>query len=128
MNLASVSRTIVYSTAIMGYRGRGVSIYRETLAWDSPNGLNRILDQMVARKKMLSAFDLTPVQRSALQRDLQEMCTHFVLISLRNCIRQPRTLVAALTRMTRDIPQIWQMLPASLWQLPAYRASLRENK
>lgn len=128
LKLASASRAIVYSTAIMGYRGRGVSIYRETLAWDSPNGLNRILDQMVARKKMLTTFNLSHVQRSALQRDLQGMCTHFVLISLRNCIRQPRVLIAALTRMTRDIPQIWQMLPASLWQLPAYRASLLENK
>ncbi len=126
--LAFGSRTTVYSTAIMGYRGHGVSIYRETLSWDSPNGLNRILDQMVARKKTLTIFNLSHVQRSALQRELQEMCTHFVLIGLRNCIRQPRVFVAALARMTRDIPQIWQMMPASLWRLRSYRTSLLENK
>lgn len=121
--LASASHTTVYSTAIMGYRGYGVSIYRETISWDSQNGLNRILDQIVACKKMLSTFNLSDGQRSALQRELQKMCNHFVFISFRNGVRQPRVVAAAWARMTRDAPAIWQFVPVSLLRLPGHRAS-----
>lgn len=124
LELAHRSRATAYNTAIMGHRGRGVSIYRETLSWDSPNGLNRLIDQMVMRKKMLANYELSLSQRAALRSALQRSCTHFVFLSLRNGVRQPRTVAAALARITREVPQIWQMMPIALHRLPAHRAEL----
>jgi succinoglycan biosynthesis protein ExoW len=124
LELAYLSRATTYSTAIMGHRGRGVSIYRDTLSWDSPHGLSRVLDQMVLRKKILAAFDLTAEQRALLHNDLQRSCNHFVFLSLRNSVRQPRTVAAALARMSRDFPQIWRMVPTAIRRVPAHRAEL----
>lgn len=122
--LADRSRATAYSTAIMGHRGRGVSIYRDTLSWDSPNGLSRVLDQMVMRKKILASFKLTSNQQGLLRRDIQNACNHFVFLSLRNSVRQPRTVAAALARMTLDFPLVWRMVPTALCRLPAHRAAL----
>lgn len=124
LKLAYLSRVTAYSTAIMGHRGRGVSIYRDTLSWDSPHGLSRVLDQMVLRKKILAAFDLNDEQQALLRNDLQRACNHFVFLSLRNSVRQPRTVAAAVARMSRDFPQIWRMVPEAIRRVPAHRAEL----
>lgn len=125
LTLASRSTRIAYSTEIHGRRGVGVSIYRESLAWDSENGLSRVADEILMRTTIRHHFSLTRAQVKILKNDAQLVCDHFVFLALRNARKQPRQLKDALLRLTRQGPSFWTMVPVSLLRLPAYVRKLR---
>jgi succinoglycan biosynthesis protein ExoW len=127
LDVSRHSRKVAIATEVLGRRGRGVSIYRGTLAWDSPNVLSRLADQIIMRNKIAGRFDLPTEQLRALRADAQKVCNHFVFLGLRNASRQPRAIVEALSRLTRQHPMFWTMVPASLIGLPAYRRQLYQG-
>lgn len=127
LTLAHRSHRIAYSTAVNGNRGIGISIYRESLAWDSPNGLSRVADEILMRTTIRRKFDLTAGQKRLLQQDAQLVCDHFAFLAVRNARKQPRQLSEALSRLTRESPGFWLMVPASLLRLPAYVRKLRRE-
>lgn len=127
LTLASRSSRIAYSTAINGWRGVGVSIYRESLAWDSPNGLSRVADEISMRTAISRRFNLGRPQLRLLRSDAQMVCNHFVFLAVRNARKQPRELMGALLRLTRESPSFWMMVPHSLMTLPRYVRDLRRS-
>jgi succinoglycan biosynthesis protein ExoW len=127
LTLAHRSKRIAYSTAINGRRGVGISIYRESLAWDSLHGLSRVADEILMRTTIRRKFDLTADQKRLLQQDAQRVCDHFAFLAVRNARKQPRQLSEAILRLTRHSPSFWRMIPGSLLRLPSYVRKLRRE-
>lgn len=125
LSLASRSKKITYSTAIGGRRGFGVSIYRETLAWDSPNGLSRLADEILMRSTISQMFVLSDAHKHLLRRDAQGSHDHFLFLALRNARRQPRSVASALRRILTESPSSWVMLARAVINLPKHVVDLR---
>lgn len=128
LTLASRSKKIVYSTMIGGRRGFGVSIYRETLGWDSPNGLSRLADEILLRSTISGSFDLSKSHRSLLRRDAQKSHDHFLFLALRNARRQPSGIASALRRVLTENPSSWGMFARAVFHLPNHVRDLREQR
>lgn len=127
LTLASRSTKIAYSTMIGGRRGFGVSIYRETLGWDSPNGLSRLADEILLRSIISRNFDLSKSHRFLLRRDAQKSHDHFLFLALRNAKRQPSGIASALRRVLSENPSSWGMLARAVCHLPNHVRGLREQ-
>lgn len=125
ITLAGRCEKVAYSTAIMGARGRGVSVYRDALAWDSPHAPDRLIDGLVFRDKLLKAFNLTPEQRALSEKEAQETRDHLTFLCLRNLRSQPGTSMRAAVRITRELPRFWLHFPRTCLRLPAHQRSFR---
>jgi succinoglycan biosynthesis protein ExoW len=123
--LSTAAAQVSYSTRVSGERGEGVSIYRETLAWDSPRGPDRIIDEIVLRNRLLSRYALEPLQREAVLASKVERITHLLFILLRWVRKDVRVAGRALVRVTRRAPEFWYYVPEALLCLPAHARELR---
>ena len=127
LTVACRSKKIAYSTMIGGRRGFGVSIYRETLGWDSPNGPSRLADEIFMRSTISRNFDLSKSQRSLLRRDTQKSHDHFVFLALRSTRRQPGGIASALRRILTENPSSWGMFARAIFNLPNHIRDLRKH-
>lgn len=118
--LAKRSGKVSYSTAVMGARGEGVSVYREALAWDSVNAPDRLIDGLVFRHKLATVFDLDPAQRRLSGRETQATRDHLVFLCLRNLRYRPLRSLHAAFRITRELPGFWLHFPRTCFRVPAH--------
>lgn len=125
ITLAGRCEKVAYSTAIMGARGRGISVYRDALAWDSPHAPDRLIDGLVFRDKLLRAFDLTPAQRALSEKEAQETRDHLTFLCLRNLRHRPGTSAHAAARITRELPSFWLHFPRTCLRVPAHQRSFK---
>ncbi len=125
--LANRSRRLVYHTGIMGRRGRGVSIYRSTLSWDSPAGIGRVVDQISMRRMVADRFNLDRQQVKRIDDEIERLCEHVIFLAVRNSLRHPRTIIAELRRLTALYPAFWRRVPAAIIGLPVVRARLLQG-
>jgi succinoglycan biosynthesis protein ExoW len=119
--LARQSGRVSYSTAVMGARGEGVSIYREALAWDSVNAPDRLIDGLVFRDKLAALFDLDPAQKKLSENEAQVTRDHLVFLCLRNLRYRPLTTLHAVRRISRELPAFWLHFPKTCLRLPSHR-------
>ncbi|TAM99092.1 MAG: glycosyltransferase family 2 protein [Rhizobiaceae bacterium] len=122
--LARQSGTVSYSTAVMGARGEGVSIYREALAWDSVNAPDRLIDGLVFRNKLTTVFDLDAVQKTLSEKEEQETRDHLVFLCLRNLRYRPLTTLHAIRRISRELPSFWLHFPKTCSRIPSHHRTL----
>jgi succinoglycan biosynthesis protein ExoW len=122
--LAKQSSRVSYSTAVMGARGEGVSIYREALAWDSVNAPDRLIDGLVFRNKLTTVFDLDAAQRKLSEKEEQETRDHLVFLCLRNLRYRPLTTLHAIRRISRELPSFWLHFPKTCSRIPAHHRTL----
>jgi succinoglycan biosynthesis protein ExoW len=120
IELAERSEKVSYSTAPMGSRGQGVSIYREALAWDSANAPDRLIDGLVFRDKLSRSFELDPDQRSLSDHEAQVTRDHLLFLCLRNLRYRPRNTANALLRVSREIPGFWLHFPRTFLRVPGH--------
>ncbi|WP_159586511.1 glycosyltransferase family 2 protein [Chelativorans xinjiangense] len=120
ITLAKQSKRVSYSTAVMGSRGRGVSVYREALAWDSVHAPNRLIDGLVFRDKLLTIFDLDSTQRRLSEQEAQETRDHLVFLCLRNLRYRPLNTLDAALRISRELPSFWLHFPKTCLRVPAH--------
>ncbi|MBB6226423.1 succinoglycan biosynthesis protein ExoW [Polymorphobacter multimanifer] len=125
--LANRSRRLAYHTGIMGRRGRGVSLYRSTLSWDSPSGIARVVDQISMRRMVAERFSLDRQQVKRVDDEIVELCEHVIFLALRNSFRHPRTILAELRRLTGLYPAFWRRVPSAIIGLPVVRARLMQG-
>ncbi len=125
--LANNSRRLAYHTGIMGRRGRGVSIYRATLSWDSPSRIARVIDQINMRRMVAERFTLDRQQVKRVDDEIAELCDHVTFLAVRNSFRHPAAIVAALRRLTGMYPAFWRRVPSAIIGLPRVRARLMQN-
>ena len=126
--LASQSETVSYSTAVMGSRGRGVSVYRETLSWDSPAASDRLIDEIVFRYKLLRSYEFNNRKRREIKRATQKKRDHLLFLSIRNLRSQPRVTLATVRKISVQIPDFWIRLPITVLRLPGHIKELRREK
>ena len=119
LTAASRGVALAYSTAILGHRGRGVSVYREALAWDSPTFIPRLIDAFHLRTLIASRFDLSPAATRLNARERREAAEE-IAFALARRIRSPGDLPAALGAITRE-GGLWAAVIAALPRLPAIR-------
>jgi succinoglycan biosynthesis protein ExoW len=120
IELARQSDWVAYLTAPMGCRGQGVSIYREALAWDSPNAPNRLIDGLVFRDKLMRHFRLDLGQKQLSEKEAQETRDHLLFLCIRNLRYRPRNSVEALVRVTRENPRFWLHFPKTFFRVPGH--------
>lgn len=120
IELARRSDRVAYTTAVMGSRGEGVSIYREALSWDSANAPNRLIDGLVFRRKLATSFDLDTKRRSLSLAEEQETRDHLLFLCIRNLRYRPRNTLDAIARVSREIPSFWLHLPKTFFRIPAH--------
>lgn len=125
ITLAKQSDKVSYSTAVMGSRGRGVSVYREALAWDSVNAPDRLIDGLVFRDKLVTIFDLDPTQRGLSEQEAQETRDHLVFLCLRNLRYRPLVTLRAALRITRELPSFWFHFPRTCLRVPAHHRTFK---
>ena len=125
--LASQSEKVSYSTSIMGSRGRGVSIYRETLSWDLPAAPDRLIDEIVLRNKLLRSYEFDNQKRREIRRATQKKRDHLLFLSIRNLRSQPRVTLATARRISVQIPDFWIRLPTTVLRLPGHIKELRRE-
>lgn len=123
--LAKRSSKVSYSTAVMGSRGEGVSIYREALAWDSVNAPDRLIDGLVFRDKLVNTFDLDSTQRRLSEQEAQETRDHLVFLCLRNLRYRPLTTLRAALRISRELPSFWLHFPKTCLRVPAHHRTFK---
>lgn len=120
IELARRSNRVAYSTAVMGSRGQGVSIYREALSWDSANAPNRLIDGLVFRRTLARRFDLDAQRKLLHLVEEQETRDHLLFLCIRNLRYRPRNTLDALQRVSREIPSFWLHLPRTFLRIPAH--------
>jgi succinoglycan biosynthesis protein ExoW len=120
IELARRSDRVAYTTAVMGSRGEGVSIYREALSWDSANAPNRLIDGLIFRRKLARSFDLDARRRLLHFVEEQETRDHLLFLCIRNLRYRPRNTLDALLRVSREIPSFWLHLPRTFLRIPAH--------
>jgi succinoglycan biosynthesis protein ExoW len=120
IELAGRSDHVAYTTAVMGSRGEGVSIYREALSWDSANAPNRLIDGLIFRRKLSRSFEMDLERKLLSQVEEQETRDHLVFLCIRNLRRRPRNTLDALLRVSREIPSFWLHLPRTFLRIPAH--------
>lgn len=123
--LAKRSAKVSYSTAVMGSRGKGVSVYREALAWDSVNAPDRLIDGLVFRHELATLFDLDATQRRLSEQEAQATRDHLVFLCLRNLRYRPLTTLRAAVRITRELPGFWLHFPKTCLRVPAHYRSFK---
>jgi succinoglycan biosynthesis protein ExoW len=111
----------------MGARGRGVSVYRETLAWDSRDAPDRLIDELLFRKKLLLTYNLPEADRAATKRAATEKLDHLVFLLLRQLSREPLIVPRALRRLRREAPEYCAHIPLSLLRQFAHIRRLRTS-
>ena len=124
IELAAKARKVAFTAAHTGLRGRGVSIYRETLAWGSPLGMETKIDEILLRARIFGQFSLTARQQLKLRTELQKASDHLLFLMLRNARLHPKLVFKSLLRVTRFYPRIWTMMPQSALGLSKHRAQL----
>lgn len=125
--LADRSRRLAYHTGIMGCRGRGVSIYRSTLSWDSPRRIARVVDQINMRRMVAKRFSLDQQQVKRVADEIAELCDHVTFLAVRNSYRHPQTIVTELRRLTGMYPEFWRRVPSAIFGLPTIRSRLLQG-
>lgn len=120
IELARRSDRVAYTTAVMGSRGEGVSVYREALSWDSANAPNRLIDGLIFRRKLALRFDLDTERRLLSLIEEQETRDHFLFLCIRNLRYRPRNTLEALLRVSREIPSFWLHFPRTFLRIPAH--------
>jgi len=105
----------------MGYRGSGISIYREALAWDSPTFIPRLLDAFRFRSVVAERFALTPAQAQLNRRHRQDAADEIAFALARGAIRSPRAAAAAAGGILRAGPPLWRAIAAAMPRLSAIR-------
>ena len=123
LTLTEKAPQVGYHSGLMGARGRGVSINSGAYAWDSREGLQRVVDEISLHSKIKRRFALTSAQQAAIDTKLMRDCDHFFFLMIRNCHRYPVTALRAFRRLSKLDAAIWRRAPASLMRLRAHRAS-----
>jgi succinoglycan biosynthesis protein ExoW len=120
LTIANRGSAMAWSTAILGKRGRGVSVYREALAWDSPAFIPRLIDAFHLRTLIASRFALSPkaARLNACERREAAEEIAFALVRL---LRSPRELPAALAAVTHERHGLWAMIVAAIPRLLTIR-------
>lgn len=119
LELSRKSDRISYSASPMGARGRGVSLYRGALSWDSPRALDSLIDGLKLQKK-ISRYDVDPAERSMLRRKRRQMRDRLMFLMLRALPRRPDIVCQAAIRLAKELPDYFLHAPASLLRVPSH--------
>lgn len=120
LTIADRGAAMAYSTAILGQRGRGVSVYREALAWDSPAFIPRLIDAFHLRTLIARRFTLLPETARLNARERREAAEE-IAFALARRLRHPRELPTALAAVTREGNGLWTAIVTALPRLSAIR-------
>ncbi len=124
LNLASRSEKIAFSLRVNGKRGTGVSIYRETLSWDSPKILERLLDELLLREYIRAELELSKRQMEIVNCGQQIVFAQFIFLALRMLFRHPSVTLQAVSRLLDDIPHLVLSIPRAISKIRIARAQL----
>jgi succinoglycan biosynthesis protein ExoW len=127
MDLSRECDRIVYTTRLMGQRGKGVSIYDETLAWGSPNAPNRVIEELRFRQKMMSVSYFGVAKKLRIFGSARQRADHLLFLILRNLRHNPEIAKAAIGRFVREVPMFGLFLPVSVISLPLHYLALRRQ-
>lgn len=125
--LSSECDLITYSTQEFAVRGRGVSIFRETLSWESLDGPNRIIDELMFRRQLLNGYGFSLGKKLSIYKSAQTKTNHWLFLVLRHLKSNPETSKKALKRYLRELPQFVCCLPIALVYLPFHYLQLRSE-
>jgi succinoglycan biosynthesis protein ExoW len=120
LTIADRGGAMAYSTKILGQRGRGVSVYREALAWDSSAFIPRLIDAFHLRTLIAQRFVLSPDVAQINAQERRKAAEEIAFAIVRR-LRRPHDLPAALTAVTREGPGLWSAILAALPSLPRIR-------
>jgi len=106
-----------FNFAIMGSRGRGVSVYREALPWDSAGFIPRLIDAFHFRSLVASRFTLDAEQAAINSRHRRQAADEIAFALARRLMRSPAHAVSAVGAIAREGPSLWAMLVAAVPRL-----------
>jgi succinoglycan biosynthesis protein ExoW len=119
LDLSTHCERVAYSTKPMGRRGWGVSLYRESLSWDSEHALDSLIDGLKLQKK-IRQYAIDPAAGWMLRQKRQRMTDRLMLLMLRDLRRRPHIVWGAIKRVAKELPEFFLHAPASLVRLPAH--------
>jgi succinoglycan biosynthesis protein ExoW len=124
LELTRQSAKVSYSAAPMGARGWGISIYRESLNWDSANAIDSLIDGLKVQQK-IKAYAVSPATQHMLRRKRQKMRDGLTVLLLREIPRRPYLVWRGLARLAKEVPEYLLLAPISLARVPAHLKKTR---
>ena len=116
--------SVVFSTKVNGCRGSGVSLFRETLNWDSPNILPRLTDEIAVRLK-IAKLPLTPPQLAINALALKSTKRKYVFLTLHRLIKHNIVgLFQSLRKILRLEPRFLLEAPILVFEVSRAREEL----
>jgi succinoglycan biosynthesis protein ExoW len=119
---------LAYSTVMQGERGRGVSIYRSTLAWDMASAADRLLEEIVFRRALFDRFGHRADSHAALDAQLSLKEAALVFIVARGAKRKPIKALSVLGRALAANPRMIRRLPGIALSMPAFYRELKAGR
>ncbi|MDC7676438.1 glycosyltransferase family 2 protein [Asticcacaulis machinosus] len=127
LDLSAKCERITYSMKVMGSRGTGVSVYRETMAWGSLEGPNRIIDELLFRKRLLQAYKFGLGKKIKIYMSAQPKINHWLFLVLRHMKYNPDVSRNAWQRYFKQLPQFLICIPIAFVSLPFHYLQLRSE-
>ncbi len=115
---------VAFSKKVGGRRYSGVSLFGETTNWNSPNILNRIIDQMIFQEILKSKFPENVYSLKSYEEKMNEHVGGFVFIFSRLLLRRPLVSIRAFFRLSTKLPSALLLFPNSLLNLRTNRDRL----
>jgi hypothetical protein len=122
--VGSACKQVAYSTKPMGYRGRGVSIHRQTLSWESVNAADRLIDELKVLRKA-DAFSPDRDASEMLNDQTRRLRDELMVRLLRLMKRHPVTFARTLVNLMREFPEYFLHAPMILLRTPSIVKQLR---
>ncbi len=123
----AASSKVMYSTALRGRRGEGVSIFRHNLNWDSPNAIDIAIYQTLLRERISTLFDLTAEQRSRNEEKRQKHYDRLTFLITRKLLKKPSSVGGNLKKANALLKNYKRQIPGSVLRLPSHRADIRHK-
>jgi succinoglycan biosynthesis protein ExoW len=119
LELSSACEAVSYSATPMGARGWGVSLYRDSLSWDSPAALDNIIDGLKLQKKV-AHFPVDAAAKAMLKRKRWRMRDRLTVLLLREMRSRPVLAAKAIRRLATELPSYFVYVPVSLVRVPSH--------
>jgi len=119
LTLTSRCDQVAYSTTPMGSRGWGVSIYRDSLSWESQHALDSLIDALKLQQKIAKFAD-KPGAKRMLRTKRRQMRDRLMFLMMRDLPRRPEIVWKATKRLAKELPEFFVHVPASIVRMPAH--------
>ena len=128
IEIVGQAKKVAYSTTVFGERGRGVSIYRDTLNWDLDTAGQRVLEEIAFRRSLLVHYGDRPGCRAMLDANLTRRELSIIFLAARGVHKAPLKAISVLARAASSDPRILLRLPSIVLQLPSYYRDLKAGR